>query len=515
MTPTGSPATGASSAGHPTPGNTFDLRAAARTALLDAGFVPDLDDAARAELAAIEAGWPNPGGTTPLGGTPVRDLRALPWSSIDDASSRDLDQVEVAERLSDGRVRVRVGIADVDTLVPRDSALDQHAAVNTTSVYTGLVTFPMLPEALSTDRTSLNADADRATLVIDFVVADDGTVAEGDVYLARTVNHARLAYESLAAWLDERGPAPDALARIPDMDAQLRLQDATARRLRTQRVARGALQLETIEARPVVQGGTVTGLTVTPKSRARDLIEDYMVAANSVIAEWLEAGGVASIRRVVRVPERWARIAALARTRGDALPDTPDPAALSAFLARQRAAHPDAYGELSLAVVKLLGPGEYVLEQPGDTTLNHFGLAAQDYTHGTAPNRRYADLITQRLVKYLLARRAGVNAALPYPDDVLTAIAAHCTERENAARKVERLTRKQAAAALLAGRVGETFRAVVTGAQQNGTYVRVISPPVEGRVVHGAKGLDVGDAVRVRLVAVDPDRGWVDFESVG
>lgn len=505
----------------PTTRATFDLRAAARAAALDAGFVPDLDDAARAELAAIEAGR-GPGGAAPLaapGGQPppVRDLRALPWSSVDDASSRDLDQVEVAEELPNDTVRVRVGIADVDALVPRDSALDRHAAVNTTSVYTGLVTFPMLPEALSTDRTSLNADADRATLVIDFVVAPDGSVSDGDVYLARTVNHARLAYESLGPWLEGRGPAPDALARVPGMDAQLRLQDATARRLRTQRVARGALQLETIEARPVVQGGVVTGLTVTPKSRARDLIEDFMVAANSVVAERLEAAGVTSIRRVVRIPERWSRIAQLARARGDALPDAPDPAALSAFLGRQRAAHPEQYADLSLAVVKLLGPGEYAVEQPGDTTLNHFGLAAQDYTHGTAPNRRYADLVTQRLVKYMLARRAGGDGAPPgvappYGDDALAAIAARCTERENAARKVERLTRKQAAAALLAGRVGETFRAVVTGAQQNGTYVRVTAPPAEGRVVHGASGLDVGDAVSVRLVSVDPARGWVDFE---
>ncbi|GJG85846.1 ribonuclease II [Gemmatimonadetes bacterium T265] len=496
------------------PAPAFDLRAAARAAALGAGFVPDLDDAARAELAAIEAGRPNPGGAPPGGGLPVRDLRALPWSSIDDASSRDLDQVEVAESLPDGTVRVRVGIADVDALVPRDSALDRHAAVNTTSVYTGLVTFSMLPEALSTDRTSLNADADRATVVIDFVVAADGTVSEGDVYLARTVNHARLAYEELGAWFDGRGPLPAAAARAPavlGMEAQLRLQEDTAERLRRQRVSRGALQLETIEARPVVQGGAVTGLTVTPKSKARDLIEDFMVAANAVVAETLEAAGVTSIRRVVRIPERWDRIAALARARGDALPDAADPAALSAFLGRQRAAHPEQYAELSLAVVKLLGPGEYAVEQPGDTTMNHFGLAAQDYTHGTAPNRRYADLVTQRLVKYMLARRAGGEPALPYSDDALTAIAAHCTERENAARKVERLTRKQAGAALLAGRVGETFRAVVTGAQQNGTYVRLAAPPVEGRVVHGAAGLDVGDAVPVKLVSVDPAHGWVDF----
>ncbi|HEY0779950.1 MAG TPA: RNB domain-containing ribonuclease, partial [Gemmatirosa sp.] len=435
--------------------------------------------------------------------------------SIDDASSRDLDQVEVAELLLDGRVRVRVGIADVDGLVPRDSALDRHAAVNTTSVYTGLVTFPMLPEALSTDRTSLNADADRPTLVIDFIADGDGSVAEGAVYLARTVNHARLSYDALGPWLEGSGPVPDAVARVPGMDAQLRLQDATARRLRTQRVARGALQLETIEARPVVRDGVVTGLTVTPKSPARDLIEDFMVAANSVIAERLEAAGVTSIRRVVRIPERWDRIAALAHARGDTLPAAADPAALSAFLGRQRAAHPEGYGELSLAVVKLLGPGEYAVEQPGDTTLNHFGLAAQDYTHGTAPNRRYADLVTQRLVTFMLARAAGTEVAAPYADGALTSIAAHCTERENAARKVERLTRKQAAAALLAGRVGETFQAVVTGAKPNGTYVRVAAPPVEGRVVHGAEELDVGDTTRVRLVSVDPARGWVDFARAG
>lgn len=490
----------------------FDLRAAARAAVLDAGFVPDLDDAARAELAAIEAGRPNPGGAPPFADLPVRDLRALPWSSVDDAASRDLDQVEVAEALPDGRVRVRVGIADVDALVPRGSALDAHAAANTTSVYTGLATFPMLPEALSTDRTSLGADADRAAVVVEFTVGPDGTTSDGDVYLARAVNRARLAYESLGAWFDGRGPLPEAAARAPGMEAQLRLQEETAERLRKQRVARGALQLETVEARPVVQGGAVTGLAVTPKSKARDLIEDFMVAANATVAERLEAAGLASIRRVVRIPERWDRIVQLARARGDALPAAADPAALSAFLGRQRAAHPDQYAELSLAVVKLLGPGEYAVEQPGDRTLNHFGLAAQDYTHGTAPNRRYADLVTQRLVKYMLARRAGGSPSAPYSDDALAAIARRCTERENAARKVERLTRKQAAAALLAGRAGETFRAAVTGANPEGTYVRLADPPVEGRVVRGAAGLDVGDATRVRLVAVDPARGWVDFE---
>lgn len=502
----------------PPSGQPFDLRAAARAALLDAGFVPDLDDAARAELAAVAAGRPNPGGVPPLGDLPVRDLRALPWSSVDDAASRDLDQVEVAEALPGGTVRVRVGIADVDAFVPRGSALDRHAGLNTTSVYTGLVTFPMLPEALSTDRTSLNADADRATIVVDFVVAADGTTSAGDVYLARTVNRARLAYEDLGAWFDGRGPLPAAAARAPAalrMEAQLRLQEETAERLRRQRVSRGALQLETIEARPVVEGGAVTGLTVTPKSKARDLIEDFMVAANSVVAESLEAAGVASIRRVVRIPERWERIVQLARARGDALPDAADPAALSAFLGRQRARHPEQYAELSLAVVKLLGPGEYAVEQPGDQTLNHFGLAAQDYTHGTAPNRRYADLVTQRLVKYMLARRAGASPPAPYSDDELAAIAARCTERENAARKVERLTRKQAAAALLAGRVGETFRAVVTGAKREGTYVRLLAPPVEGKLVHAAGGLDVGDQVAVRLAGVEPGRGWVDFERDG
>lgn len=478
-----------------------DLRAIARQAMLDAGFEPDLPPAAAAEARALNPWRPPDSGH-------VRDLRGLLWSSIDNVESRDLDQVEYAEQLPNGDIRVLVGIADVDALVPAGSAIDRHAAANTTSVYAGVATFPMLPERLSTDLTSLIEGADRPAIVIEFVVAQDGAIGSSEVYRAAVRNHAKLDYEAVGAWL-EGGAQPAKVGAIAGLAEQLRLQDQATDRLGELRVRNGALDLETIEANVVTDDGAVVDLTVRHKTRARELIENLMIAANGVMAALLEDSGRAAIQRVVRTPERWPRIVELAASLGGQLPGAPDARALADFLAARRRADPDHFPDLSLSVVKLLGAGEYALVEPGVEHAGHFGLAVQDYTHATAPNRRYADLIIQRLLKALLDRRPA-----PYTPDELAAIAARCTERDKAAKKVERRMRKYAAVALMRQRVGDVFDAIVTGASPKGTYVRLLAPPVEGRVVRGERGLDVGDHTRVRLVGVDDERGFIDFARV-
>jgi exoribonuclease-2 len=470
----------------------------AREALLANGFQPDAGDAVVREVARLE--------DAPTKG--IKDLRQLNWSSIDNATSRDLDQIEVAEELSDGAILLRIGIADVDALVPKGTATDAHAAANSTSVYTGVSVYPMLPERLSTDLTSLNEGEDRLVLVIEVELAADGTVRRHDVYRALATNHAKLAYESVGAWLEGHGPEPEKLVASDALESQLWLQDRAASLLKRTREQAGALEFDTVEATPVAKDGKVQSLTVTRKNRARDLIEDFMIAANVAIARILAERGRSAIRRVVRVPRRWSRIVDIARQYGFALPAEPDARALSHFLGARRAADPMRFPDLSLSIVKLLGPGEYVLDRPGPSDDQpHFGLAATDYTHATAPNRRYADLVTQRLVKAAIA-----GAPAPYTDDELAAIAKQCTDRENAANRVERVTRKAAAAELLAHRIGNVFHAIVTGVNKDGTYVRLLSPPAEGRVMRGEEGMDVGERVSVRLVRTDPVRGHIDFE---
>jgi exoribonuclease-2 len=437
---------------------------------------------------------------------PARDLRGLSWSSIDNQESLDLDQIEVAERLPGDEIRVLVGIADVDALVPKGSAIDRYAAQNTTSLYTGVRVFPMLPELLSTNRTSLLEDGrDRLAVVTDMVVLRDGSLDDTRtaVYVARVLNRAKLAYEPVGAWLEGGGSAPHGGPAIAE---QLRLQDEAACRLRALRHQHGALELETIEARPVTKDGAIVDLELAHKNRARELIEDLMIAANGATARYLEARGRSSLRRVVETPSRWDRIVALAGGYGVTLPAAPDAKALADFLAARRAADPARFADVSLAVVKLLGPGEYMLQRAGDPDRGHFGLAVTDYAHSTAPNRRYPDLVTQRLLK-----AAAVGTPSPYSDDELAQIAAHCTERENAARKVERTMRKVAAAVLLSSQIGQTFDAIVTGATDKGVFARLIRPPAEGRIVRGEQGLDVGDAIRVRLIATEPARGFIDF----
>lgn len=481
---------------------TDNLAAAAAAAMRAHGFEPEFSLAVIHEITTLDDPSDDP---IPAG---ALDWRALPWSSIDNRSSRDLDQIEVAERLSDGAIRVRIGVADVEMLVPPGSAADVHAATNTTSVYTGVVVFPMLPERLSTDLTSLNEGEDRLALVVEFVVGTEGSLGEPAVYRALVHNHAKLTYDSIGAWLEGRGPALSVFTRNPSLEEQVRLQDEAAQRLRKARVAAGSLDFESIEASPVVVNGKVVDLAVAKRNRARDLIEDFMVAANRSVALFLLDHNTPSIRRVVREPRRWDRIVALAKDVGEALPDRPDNRALANFLAQRRLADPEHFTDLSLSVVKLLGPGEYVLERRiGDRRLaGHFGLAVADYVHSTAPNRRFVDLVTQRLLHAVLT-----EGARPYTDDELAQIAQRCTERGDAARKVERTMRKMAGAALLADRVGESFAAVITASSPKGVYARVISPPVEGRVVRGGSGLDIGDTVRLTLASVDVSHGFIDF----
>ncbi|HET7456060.1 MAG TPA: RNB domain-containing ribonuclease [Gemmatimonadaceae bacterium] len=489
----------------------FDLRAFADRAMRENGFLPEVPADVAAEVARISD---DPAGSSGDGDARrVRDLRHLPWSSIDNDTSRDLDQLEVVDRADDGNgggggVRVRVAIADVDTTVHQGSATDRFAAANATSVYTGAATYPMLPERLSTDVTSLGQDASRASVVIEFVVGGDGAIRSHDVYLALVENHAKLAYDDVGAWLEGHPGAALPPAVTPEIEAQLRLQDAVAQSLRAVRARAGALDLETAEAHSVVRADGSVDVEAVRKTRANALIEDFMIAANVAMAQFLDERGSPSIRRVVRTPERWNRIVALAAAVGETLPPAPDSGALAAFLERRHAADPEHFPDLSLAVVKLLGPGEYALHHPGGAAGDdgHFGLAAPDYTHATAPNRRFADLVTQRLLKAVLAGRP-----VPYADDELAGIARHCTEREDAARKVERTVRKAAAAVAMATHVGQTFGAIVTGVTPKGTFVRLLGPPVEGRVVRGEHGLDVGDKVRVTLLATDPARGYVDF----
>jgi VacB/RNase II family 3'-5' exoribonuclease len=477
------------------------LHALAREALRDRGFEPDFPPDVQREVDALKMLRP---AVAPRQG--VRDLRQLPWSAIDNADTRDVDQVEVAERTEDGSVRVLIGIADVEWLVPRNSAIDRRAATNTTSVYTAAGVFPMLPDVLSTGYTSFVEGEDRLAVVIELVVGGDGEVRSSDVYRAVVRNQAQLDYDSVGAWLDG-GAAPPKVARSPELQAQLRLQDEAAQALRGTRFRRGALRFENQEARAVVRGGKVVDLRVPVKTRAGELVEDFMITANVAMAEFCERHGVSRIARVVQQPRRWDRIADIARLLGDALPEQPDTAALAAFLERRRAAGPTRFQDLSVSVVKLVGGGGYLLDTPGPDAPDHFALALTDYSHSTAPNRRYADLVLQRQVKAVLA---GLGAA--YADGALAEIARRCTLMEDEAARVERLTRKQAAALLLAGRAGERFDAVVTGAKPDATYARIHHPAVEGRIIRGERGLDVGDPVRVRLNNVDVEKGFIDFE---
>ncbi len=477
------------------------LERIARRVMLERGLLPDFSNEVLAELATIQA-------PAAVSGYQICDLRSLPWASIDNDDSRDLDQLTVAESVSGDSVKIFVAVADVDSLVRDGSAIDAHARHNTTSIYTAAQIFPMLPEKLSTGLTSLNFREDRLALVAEMVIGADGTLRSSDIYRAIVRNYAKLAYNSVAAWLEGNGPMPEPITAVKGLDENLRMQDRVAQSMKNFRHIHGALSFETIRAKTIFDNDEIRELQIERKNRARDIIEDFMIAANGVIARYLTSKEIPSIRRIVRTPKRWDRIVEIASEHEFILPNTPDARALEKFLTTQKAADPLRFPDLSLVIIKLMGPGEYIAEIPGESVSGHFALAVNDYTHSTAPNRRYPDLITQRLLKAALAGKP-----LPYSNDDLQDLAKHCTEEENVVKKVERQVDKSSAALLLESRIGEKFDAIVTGASEKGTWARLLTMPVEGRLVHGFQGADVGHRIRVQLVSTDVDRGFINFKK--
>ena len=480
----------------------FNLVAAAHASMLEHGFQPDFPAGTDTELAQIKAQ------PATQAGDGIVDLRNLLWSSIDNDTSKDLDQIEWAEQLPNGQIRVLVGVADVDARVHLGTVVDKHAQYETTSVYTGVAVFPMLPAELSEVISSLNENEDRAAVVIEFTVDPSGGTSSGKAYRALVRNRAQLAYPGIGAWLEGKAEPPAKVAANSDLAVQLKLQDKAAQQLVGCRFQHGALDLETIETRPVMLHDQAVEIKKLDKNRATSLIEEFMVAANGVIARTFQDAGVASIRRIMRIPKRWDRIVELAAVKGTTLPADPDSKALNDFLLDQRQKDLEHFADLSLAVVKLMGPGEYVLVKANQESPGHFGLAVQDYTHSTAPNRRFPDVVTQRLLKALLAKSSA-----PYSEDQLNAIATRCTQMEDAARKVEREMQKRIAAVVLHPHIGQTYQAIVTGVTDHGTFVRALDPHVEGMLVQGGKHLDVGDRITVKLINTDPQRGYIDFAA--
>jgi exoribonuclease-2 len=477
------------------------LKSIAHRAMLERGLLPDFSSEALAELGRLQR-------SAAIDSNTIRDRRNLLWASIDNDDSRDLDQLTVAKALPAGKVKILVAIADVDSSVKNGSAIDEHARHNTTSVYTAAEIFPMLPEKISTDVTSLNFNQDRLAIVVEMVVGANGSPQESNIYKAWVRNHAKLAYNSVAAWLEKKGDIPEEIAAVQGLAENLQMQDRVAQSMKNLRHLHGALSLETIEAKPVFDGDQIRSLEIEEKNRAKEIIEDFMIAANGVTARYLSASGFPSIRRVVRTPKRWERIVEISWEHKCELPTNPDSKALEEFLIQEKAADPMRFPDLSLAVIKLLGNGEYIAELPEGNAPGHFGLAVKDYAHSTAPNRRYPDLLTQRLLKAALEGKP-----VPYSKDELDVLAAHCTEAEDAANKVERQVAKSAAALLLQSRIGEQFDSIVTGASEKGTWVRLLNVPVEGKLISGFDGIDVGDRVRVQLIDTNVERGYIDFKK--
>ena len=484
--------------------SSIDLKAIAVHAMEKYGFEPEFPKTVMQEVEALDPA------AAANSGDGVQDLRHLPWSSIDNDDTLDFDQIEYCGRGRDDEILVKVAIADVDAYVGIDSATDRHAAYNGTSVYTGVETFPMLPDRLSKGMSSLLPGHDRRAVVIEYAVRPDGSVHGGGIYLAVVRNQAKLVYEDIGAWLEEMQPIPRMLAEIPGLEDQVRMQHEAAQRLRKCRMRQGALDLETIEAKTVMENGSVKELVIQSENAARHLIEEFMVAANGVMVARLGEAGVPMIQRIVRIPKYWDRIVQTAASYGRRLPAEPDAKALAAFLDWRKEVDPETFPDLSLTIVKLLGPGEYAMLEPGADPIGHFSLAVTDYTHATAPNRRYVDIVNQRLLKSVLAR-----ADVPYSRRDLSHLSEWLTDRDKSANKVERFMRKAAAAVLLRDSIGESFEAIVTGASEKGTYVRLFAPPAEGRVVLGERGLAVGQRVVVRLKRTDPYNGHIDFEHLG
>jgi VacB/RNase II family 3'-5' exoribonuclease len=481
--------------------DTYNLTQLARQAMIARGLQPDYPAAVIRQLNEITSP------AKPYDG--LHDFRAMLWSSIDNDDSRDLDQLTAAYEEAEGHISLWVAIADVDALVTKDSSIDLHAQVNTTTVYTPSIIFPMLPEKLSTNLTSLNELQDRVAIVVKIRINQQGDIQDSSLHTAVVHNHAKLSYQSVGAWLEGKGPMPEKIASRPCLGENLRLQNQAAQILKKKRAAMGALTLETPDAQPIFKGQRIVGMEPAVTNLAHQLIEHFMISANSVIARYLRDAKIPSIRRIVRVPKYWDRLVDVAKKAGEKLPEVPDSKALDSFLVKMRQRDPQAFADLSLTVVKLLGSGEYIVESPGDTPVGHFGLALVDYTHSTAPNRRYPDIITQRQIKALLN---GTES--PYGLPELQWLAPHCTQQEDAATKVERQLRKSAEALLLSSRLGESFEGIVTGAALKGTWVRVFKPAAEGRVVHGMEHLVVGDRIRIKLLSVDVAKGFIDFAKI-
>ena len=479
-----------------------ELADLAVVAMRERGLEPEFPKPAIEQLKTID-------GPSAEDGAGIVDMTGLLWCSIDNDDSRDLDQLTVSETLPDGSVKIMVAIADVDTLVAKDTPIDRHAQINTTSVYTSARIFPMLPEKLSTDLTSLNPNQVRVATVTEMVFQPDGTLARSHITRARVHNKAQLAYDAVSAWIEGNGPLPEAADIVPGMDQQLRTQDSVAQQLRANRREQGALDFQTFQPRAEFDGEQVVAIKQQEQNRARQLIEEFMVATNGVTARFLAGKRRAAIRRVVRSPERWARIAQVAAERGWELPIDPDSKALEQFLAAERKRDPLRFPDLSLVIVKLMGRGEYVVERPGGPNIGHFGLAVRDYSHSTAPNRRYPDLIASRLIKAALA-----EVKSPYSDMELEFLANRCTQQEDAANKVERQLRKSEAAMLLEDHIGETFDGVVTGESKGNTWVRIFEPPAEGKLLP-SRDVQVGDKVRAKLISTNVERGFIDFEMIG
>lgn len=481
-------------------GKFFDLEGLAFYVMQEWGLVPKFSDEAYIQLKAIR------GPAECL--SDCTDLSSFLWCSIDNDDSMDLDQVTFARREKEGKITLWVAVADVDALVPKDSPIDQHAQYNTTSVYTPAVVFPMLPDKLSTDLTSLMENENRLALVVEITIDKEGEILEGQIYRALVRNRAKLAYPSLGAWLEGKGEIPEKVKRVMGMEEAIRCQHEAAQILKCKRHRLGALSLESPEPEAKMAGASVI-LRLPSHNFAEQLIEHFMIAANHVMATKLRAAKIPSLRRIVRVPKRWDRIIQVALALGEHLPAEPDPKALENFLVKQKAADPVAFPDLSLTIIKLLGRGEYIVETGEEDPTGHFGLALREYVHSTAPNRRFPDLISQRQYKALLQGEQN-----PYALEELKMLAAHCTQQEDAATKVERHLTKAAAALSLSTHIGATFKGIVTGAGERGTWARIFNPPVEGKIVHGFHDLDVGDRVTVRLLSVDVPLGHINFARV-
>ncbi len=474
----------------------------ARQAMLEQNLLPDFSSEVLTELKLLQ----EPTLTEDIS---IRDMRNLLWCSIDNDDSRDLDQLTVAETLPDETVKILVAVADVDSLIKNGSAIDEHARQNTTSIYTPAKIFPMLPEKVSTDLTSLNSNEDRLAIVIEMIINKDGSIQDSDIFQAWVHSHAKLAYNDVAEWLENNEVIPRNISTINGLAENLILQDHAAQNMKIFRQIHGALSLQTIQSKPIFDGEKVTDLKADEKNRAKEIIENFMVAANGTVARYLSAQKFPSIRRIVRTPKRWDRIIKIAAAQKYDLPDNPDPKALEEFLLEKKSTDPESFPDISLSVIKLLGSGEYTIELPGEIPTGHFGLAVKDYAHSTAPNRRYPDLLTQRLIK-----AAFYNKPVPYSNEELDNLAIHCTDTEDVVKKIERRVEKSAAALLLESRIGEQFDAIVTGASEKGTWVRLFKIPVEGKVVRGYEGLDVGDRTRVQLISVDVEHGYIDFKEI-